>query len=280
MLLRIALILVAGLSAAQNTTKPDFEHRSVRTENGQLHVAEIGSGRPAVIFVPSLAGTWEQFADAASVVAKTHRAVIIEPRGHGESDAPRDGDYSIEGYASDIAAVAGARQVEDSILVGHSLGAGIALAYAAAHPKSVRALFLVDPMGDSSKTPGAAAPFIAALEKDYERTIGDYWRVILKGANDVVTAKVIAAMLKTPRTTVIQSIKASGRFEAVKRAGEFGGPIVSVISEINNSPTALHVLLPAIQVHRLQGVSHWLQLDRPEEFNSLLHATLERYAGR
>ena len=280
MLLRIALTLFTGLSAVQDTTKLDFEHRSVRTENGQLHVVEIGSGRPAVIFVPSLPGTWEQFADAASAVARAHRAVIIEPRGHGESDAPRDGDYSIEGYARDIAAVAGSRQIEGSVLVGHILGAGVALAYAAAHPKSVRALFLVDPIGDSSKTPEAAAPFIAALEKDYERTIGDYWRGILKGANEVVTAKVIAAMLKTPRTTVIESIKASGRFEAVKRAGEFGGPIVSVISEINNFPTSLHVLLPTIQVHRFQGVSHWLQLDRPEEFNSLLRATLEKYAGR
>ena len=279
MLLTLALTCLIGGLAIQNTN--GLQHHTVSYENGRLHVVEIGGGNKAVIFVPSLAGTWEQFAAAARAISGTHHAVIVEPRGHGQSTPPRDGNYAIEAYANDIAAVVKARDIRDSVLVGHSFGAGVAVAYAAANPTRVRALVLVDPIGDPSRTPRQdMAPFLAALEKDYETTIAGYWRTILKGANKSVTADVMAAMAKTPRTTVIESMKASGRFEAVKSIEQYGGPIVSVISELNNFPFSLHVLVPRIRVHRLQGVSHWLQLDRPDQFHGLLADILKQYGAR
>jgi pimeloyl-ACP methyl ester carboxylesterase len=277
MLLRVALTCAIGWGTLQNAGI-GFQHHTVTTGNGRLHAVEIGSGDPAVVFVPSLAGSWDQFADAARAVGARHRAVIVELRGHGQSTPPKDGDYSIDAYATDLATVVKDRRIGNSVLVGHSLGGGVALAYAAAHPGTVRALVLVDPIGDSSRTPPQEmAPFLAALEKDYDKTITGYWRTILKGANESVTSSVMAALAKTPRTTVIESMKASLRFEAVKAIEQYRGPILSVISEMNNFPFSLHVLVPRIRVHKMEGVSHWLQLDRPDEFIALLARTLQEY---
>ncbi len=86
-----------------------------------------------MIFVPSLAGSWEQFADAARAIRANHRTVIVELRGQAQSTPPKDSDYSIDGYAADLTAVVEDRRIGDSVLVGYSLGGGVALAYAAAN---------------------------------------------------------------------------------------------------------------------------------------------------
>lgn len=270
MVTRVLFACVLGIGGLQ-VSNAAFQHHTITHTNGQLHVVETGSGSPAVVFLPSLAGTYDQFAGAARAVSGKHRAVIVELRGHGQSTPPRDGNYSIDGYAADVAAVLAARQISDSILVGHSMGAGVALAYAAAHPKNVRAVLLVDPVDDPSRRlEGDTTAFLQALENDYRTNIRAYWTTILKGASREVSRDVLAALDQTPRATLIESMKAMHRFEGLKKIEQYGGPITSIISELNNFPTSLHVLAPAIRVHRMDGVSHWLQLDRPDQFNSLL----------
>ncbi|WP_439032251.1 alpha/beta fold hydrolase [Gordonia terrae] len=70
-------------------------------------------------------------------------AVTIDARGHGDSEWPADGDYSISAHARDLAAVVaglGSRPV----LVGASLGGMTSLIAQAADPTLARGLVLVD----------------------------------------------------------------------------------------------------------------------------------------
>ena len=56
-------------------------------------------------------------------------------------------------------------------------------------------------------------------------------------------------------------------FDPVTTLQPFHGPMLSVISDLNNFPTSLHNVVPNLPSQPITGTSHWLHMDRPEEFN-------------
>jgi pimeloyl-ACP methyl ester carboxylesterase len=75
----------------------------------------------------------------------------LDLRGHGDSSWPAPPSYEIDDYVADLTAFAAALQLPPFVLVGHSLGGLIALAYAARHSATLRALIVVD-MGLRSRS--------------------------------------------------------------------------------------------------------------------------------
>lgn len=68
----------------------------------------------------------------------------LDQRGHGDSDTDLDADYSIRACASDVAAAMDALGWARAVVVGHSWGAAVAVAAAAAMPERIPAVGLVD----------------------------------------------------------------------------------------------------------------------------------------
>jgi pimeloyl-ACP methyl ester carboxylesterase len=100
-------------------------------EGVTLHVQVLGQGPPVVLLHGLLIGnmtTW--FFTAAPELAKTHRVILFDLRGHGMSTRPRTG-YDLETMSRDlekvIDEVAGGR----AMVMGHSYGAAVALTLAA-----------------------------------------------------------------------------------------------------------------------------------------------------
>ncbi|HEV7762829.1 MAG TPA: alpha/beta hydrolase [Acidimicrobiales bacterium] len=88
----------------------------------------------------SWSATWRRLVDAG------WRAWSVDLRGHGDSSWPDDGDYSLDGFADDVRAVARSLP-RPPILVGASLGGLSSLVAVAESPvqtDTARALVLVD----------------------------------------------------------------------------------------------------------------------------------------
>lgn len=241
---------------------------------GVLHATDGGSAqRLPVVFIPSLAGTIRQWSAQLDHARRTRRAIAIEVRGHGESAAPKDADYSLDAMASDVDAVLRHLGITRAIVVGHSMGAGVALAYAGGHPEQVAGLFLVDPIDDPARRPASAgAEFLRQLDSgDYRREIEAYWTKILAGAAPGVTTAVMEDLQRTRRDTVVGALKAMARFDATAAIDRYRGPIVSVITRFNNLPSSLHRVAPSrVRATTIEGTSHWVQMDKPDELNRLL----------
>lgn len=85
----------------------------------------------------------------ASALSPTHRVLAMDLRGRGLSDKPPTG-YSLYAHGEDILALLDDQDLDRAVLMGHSLGAFIALAFAAEHPQRVDRLILVDGGGKLS----------------------------------------------------------------------------------------------------------------------------------
>ena len=249
--------------------------RRVAGPAGKLTTDDGGSGEP-IVLVHSLAGNTRHWSGQLEHLRKTRRAVALDLRGHGKSEAPANGEYSMEAQAADVGAVADALGLERFALVGHSMGAGIALAYAGAHPERVTHLLLADPIGDGTQTPEAEVrPFLEALASPaYAETIEEYWSSTA-GSDGAVLERLLRDLRQTPRETVLQGLHAVMAFDPKPALAGFRGPILAVITPANDFAYSMHRLGPGLPHRVITGTGHWLQIERPEEFNGILDRFLE-----
>ena len=84
-----------------------------------------------------------------TAAALVDRYCVYAPdlRGHGDSDWSVGGNYSIIDYALDIHALGEHLGLAPSVVVGHSLGGGVALEYAGAFPEKVSKLVSIEGLG-------------------------------------------------------------------------------------------------------------------------------------
>src|SRR3954470_6104974 len=100
---------------------------------------------PGLLLVHGFGGAKEDFADHLDALARDHRVVTFDHRGHGESDAPDDAAaYSLDRLAADTLAVADATGLHDLRLLGHSMGGMVTRRVALTRPERLAALVLMD----------------------------------------------------------------------------------------------------------------------------------------
>ena len=228
-----------------------------------------------VVFAHSLAGNFGQWKVQLEHLRPNRRAVAFDFRGHGRSDPATNGDYSIAGMASDISAVVDSLGLERFVLVGHSMGGGAALAYAGAHPERVAGLLLLDPIGDAKQiSPAGVKSFLGGFETDYDHASQKYWTEIA-GPDSAVRRRLLADLRATPRETVVPVLRSVLRFDPDSALSQYTGPILSVVTPHNDAPFSLHRLGKGFPHRVVTGTGHWIQLDKPDEFNRLLDGFLE-----
>ena len=121
----------------------------------QLRVLDVGQGEP-VVLVPGLLGSAFAFRHlTARLLEAGHRVVVVEPLGFGGSAGPAGADYSLTAQADRVAAVLTTLGVEPAVVVGHAVGASMALRLAIRHPERVRAVVSLDGgPAEAAATPG------------------------------------------------------------------------------------------------------------------------------
>jgi pimeloyl-ACP methyl ester carboxylesterase len=251
---------------------------------GTLSIDHVEPRTPSatlpVVLVHSLAGNARQWSGQLTHLQSTRRAVALELRGHGRSDPAKNGDYTLEGMANDIAAVVERRNFERIVLVGHSLGGGVALVYAGAYPERVAGLLLVDPIGDGKQiSPAQAQPLLDTLATDYATTIHEYWKGIA-GSDVAVRQRLLADLDATPQEVVVSAFGEVLRFDPDPWLRRYRGPILSVVTPYNDQPFSLHRLGKGFPHRVVSGTGHWIQLDAPDELNQIMDEFLEKSASR
>jgi pimeloyl-ACP methyl ester carboxylesterase len=121
--------------------RPDGVHIAYRRT-----AARRPAGKAPVLLLHGLASNmtrWSEFVERTRL-AEERDVIRVDLRGHG--DSPTRGRISLELWCDDLLALLDAEGASHAVLIGHSLGAQVALACAARAAGRVAALVLIDPV--------------------------------------------------------------------------------------------------------------------------------------
>ncbi|WP_304072806.1 alpha/beta hydrolase [Maricaulis maris] len=296
----IAVAIVVGATAGQADGQGPG-----RVMSGSVQIERFGSpaGRD-VILVPGLATPGEVWDDTVAALGDNVDAHVVTLAGFGDVPTASRGEAGVVGSAvADLAAWLAAEGLEDAVLVGHSMGAQIALQLAEQAPDHVGAVVVVD-----------SAPFFARL----------FNPAITEAQAAAYAAGMSAQMAAAPREQFlamsrqglpVQSITADGQarvmgwMEAADQAvvsqamGEVMGadfspvlpqvtvPVTVMFAWSEGSPMSADQLesvyanqyagLADVDLMRVDGSRHFIMLDQPEVFHAVLTgAQAANIAGR
>lgn len=108
----------------------------------ELHYKTFGEGQPLLI-LHGLFGSSDNWLTLGRKLGEQYKVYLIDQRNHGRSPWSEDWDYQF--MAEDLLEFVKTHQLEDFILVGHSMGGKTAMNYAARYyPSKVQKLVVVD----------------------------------------------------------------------------------------------------------------------------------------
>jgi pimeloyl-ACP methyl ester carboxylesterase len=117
---------------------------TIDRDGTKIHYEVHGSG-PPLILTHGYSSTSAMWQGQIEPLAKRHRLIVWDMRGHGQSDYPDDPSaYSEALTVGDIAALLDQVGAAKAIVGGLSLGGYMSLAFYRAHPERVSALLIID----------------------------------------------------------------------------------------------------------------------------------------
>ncbi len=158
------VVVVLNWTYGRLPTTPHPSGKFLQLTGVKLRYLERPGPEPAVLLIHGLPGTAEDFEDVTPLIG--HRTIAIDRPGYGFSTG---GYFPFSRQVQAVHEVIERMHLGHPILVGHSYGGSISLAYAELHPTEVKGLVLVDaaaghcPRHDDAFT-RAQAHFIKFME--------------------------------------------------------------------------------------------------------------------
>ena len=249
--------------------------RLVTIGEHQINVLSHGEGDRHFTCLHGLVDTLDIWKRLAPALAMRGRVTRIDQRGHGESGAP-PGPYSRAALASDVAGVLDAEGVDQTILVGHSMGGIVAMETALAHPQRIAGLVLIGTTSECREKVSQWYERIAVAGEQYGNA--GLARAIYgeKSAKQITgdaqgiahVTRMLESLYSDPLTPKLGGIQCP----ALLTVGE-KDPMGPKASEI------VHAAMSAgrAELLRIPDKGHWLQLEAVEPVVAALDAWLGKF---
>jgi len=250
----------------------------IASNDVQIHVADQGSGNPALVFLHYWGGSSRTWDDVIGALPAPYRTIAPDHRGWGDSDAPAEG-YALADFADDAQRVIAALGVEQFVLIGHSMGGKIAQLLASRRPQGMQGLVLVAP---SPPVPLVLPPEIqAAMEGAYltRESIGMAIDHMLSGKP--LSAKhreqVIEDSLRGAPQARDAWPKSTSKEDITREVAAINVPTLVIAGEldrVDSIDTLNFEVLPRIaqaSMEILPGTGHLSPLEAPEAIAKLIH---------
>lgn len=151
---------------------------TVSVNGVDLQYYRTGDG-PPLVMAHGFFDNGRCWAPLAEDFADDYDVIMYDARGHGLSDAPETG-YDIESRVADLVGIITELDLNDPILLGHSMGGATAASTAAKHPTLLRAVVLEDPAGmygEPERDPDERAQIVMKRLNDRaDRSVEDVMR--------------------------------------------------------------------------------------------------------
>lgn len=180
-------------------------------KNTKISYSETGKGN-AIVLLHGFLENKTMWQDLVPEISQKHRVITIDLLGHGESGC-LGYVHSMEENAEVVRAVLSELRIRKAILVGHSMGGYVALAFAEIYPSAVKALVLQNSSSkaDSEERKTNRDRAIKAVKKDYTTfirlSISNLFNPDNRERLNYEIEKVKLEALKTPLQGVVASLE-------------------------------------------------------------------------
>lgn len=241
---------------------------------------DIGSGQP-VLFAHAFPLNRTMWAPQVSALVERCRCVAVDFRGFGES-SPRP-PFTMDQYADDLAAVLDQLRIEQTILVGCSMGGYAAFAFMRRHAHRVRGLVLADTRaGDDNDEARARRHMVIELART-------------EGATAVANLQIPSLVGKTTREkqpdtfdavhrmmaqakpeAIVGALEAMlGRPDSTPQLGSITVPTLIVVGDEDvitpvKEARAMQAKIPGSRLEVIAAAGHLASVERPAAFNHVL----------
>ncbi len=203
-----------------------------------------------------------------------YRTLAVDLRGHGDSDAPEAG-YSISQFASDALWLMDQRGLDRPVVIGHGLGAAVAIELACRVPERIPAVVALDGLLALSEDFEYVIRSVSSglQTSHYAEALGNIVErdLFLTTDDPQVRTWVIEQMRLAPQHVLVQTLLANDQWDADSAVSECPVPTCYIASA--STPADLHrlaQLAPTMALTMTPEVGHFHQLLAPSRVNALI----------
>lgn len=241
----------------------------------KLHYRKTGSGpadKPAMVFLHGAGGSSRLWASQYQAFRDTTACYFLDLPGHGESLHPVE-EPSIDLYAREVMNFIDYLSAP-AILVGHSMGGGVALSIALSEPALLQALVLA---GTGCGLP-VSQKLLTALDTNYDTALDAIIRYCFsKSVNPTLLQHARSEFGKTDPDIVRADFRTCNAFNVCSRLPEISVPTLIICGENDvMTPLAfsqkLHASIPGSRLETISKAGHMPMLEHADIFNNLLRS--------
>jgi len=283
------LLIVAGCanspkSPASAAGLTDAKSHFAKLGTNKVHYVVTGKGNHTIIFVHCWSGNLGFWREQVPPLGDKARLVLIDLPGHGQSDKPHAA-YTMDYFAEAVLAVMRDAHVEKAAFVGHSMGVPVICRVYKHASERVTTLVSVDGTLRKIKfTSEQAEQFMAPFRTpDYREKTRQFMGALFPvPGTEAVRDRVVSEMLETPQYVMVGAME--GMFSPDQP--DWDPQHVAVPVLVINAPNPMWTdeykdyvrsLSPRTDYRAIDGVGHWLMLEKPAEFNVVLTELLRKY---
>ena len=277
--LTIAAALIVACVQGMTAHAAEVTASSVPSADGiPIAYESLGEGATTLIFVHGWSGDRSYWKSQQAEFARDFKVVLIDLGGHGESGIERKA-WTIDSFGNDVVAVVKKLDLDDVILIGHSMGADVTAAAAQKMPVRVRGLIWVDAY-KQLRTPRTAEQRQKMLEP-FRTNFAEATRTLVRSlfpptANAELVERVALDMSSAPPAVALPSMESSlsNDQKILKILQDLDLPVVAINSE--QPPTDVPSLKRyGIKVVLMPGVGHFPMMEDPSRFNAVLRNAID-----
>lgn len=286
------LLLVVGcgkkteesVRAVEKAAEPTTTVGSAISADGVSIAYEVsGEGEPALVFVHGWCCDRGYWKEQLPVFAEKYRVIAIDLAGHGESGLNRE-EWTMAAFGEDVVAVANKLELEQVVLIGHSMGGNVILEVGRKMPQSVFGIVGVDTLHYfeykyPQETIGA---FITGMSENFVAFTENFVRSMFTPDSDPgLLERIVTDMSSAPQEVGIGATKANTNFqnnEIIQVLKEVKAPITCINSYMYPTNVESNQLYaPSYKAKLMSGVGHFNMMEDPEIFNRLLEETIQEF---
>lgn len=230
----------------------------------------MGTGAPPFVLVHGWSGDHTVFDPLVAHFKSTTRVVTMDLRGCGGSSAPPHG-YDIGTLADDVTWLCRHLDIDGPVLVGHSLGAAIAIELGSRHPELPSAIVALDP-APIDALPATRHRFEDLL-RELEGPAGDEARrsfmedMFLPTDDSHQRSELIRIASSSPLHAAAQMLRGLLTWNGPVAIRQCAPPLLIVTSEPggSNDPTRILPFAPDVLFGITVGSGHFIPLEVPEQ---------------